>query len=464
MRRVLLLLLLPLGLALQARRPRRLGSALRAATLVPPEAPAASRAFLDASLGVGYAADGDDWSFAKSSQRPDRPLSNVQLKALTAKSDARGATQLALQLAEIATALAVLVRARALPASVVALSVQFAASLVMGFGLVTLGHCAQHESIHNTAFKSKRLNTAVSWVASLPRLTNPVWEKMLHKDHHTFTNDPRRDPELLANSPANSMPGTHGAYLKNILRLGGGKLGLGVWSARLQILCAGANGDVVGYSGFDAVPRAKASAVRAGLQKSCRLQLAFYAFVVAALATAHGFGAALQFWLVPMLLGEPRLAAPAMNRGKDGTGGARRGGRGEVFRKARSLTKDGCHAFFHAADHLNCAHDYKNGAANARNTLVPAFVGFNLWHMNYHAVHHLYPSIPQRTAFHALPEAHALLEGHFEHESPSALHVHRDALRRWLPHYRTRLAAFGIAGVEQNWEPCAPDHVRTPVI
>src|SRR6056297_2022736 len=47
---------------------------------------------LDASLGVGYQGAGEDWSHAKSSERKDRPLTNEQLKVLTAKSNAAGAT------------------------------------------------------------------------------------------------------------------------------------------------------------------------------------------------------------------------------------------------------------------------------------------------------------------------------------------------------------------------------------
>jgi hypothetical protein len=145
---------------------------------------------------------------------------------------------------------------------------------------------------------------------------------MLHRDHHTYTNDPTRDPELLAGSPANSMPTSRAAYAKHVLRLGGGDFGFGVWAARARILAAGARGTVVGYSGSDLVPQTKAAAVRAGLQTSCRRQLLFYACLIAALAASHGFGAAARFWLVPMLLGEPRDAASAVGAADgDATGG-----------------------------------------------------------------------------------------------------------------------------------------------
>ena len=199
----------------------------------------------------------------------------------------------------------------------------------------------------------------------------------------------------MAGSPSNALPGSLTAYVQKILRIGGGKFGLGVWSARVAVLWAGANGRVVGYSGFDPVPKEKADHVKAGLATSCRLQLAFYATVLMALVATgkKGIAATCKYWLLPMLVGEPM------------------------------------HAFFHIADHLNCEHDYKAGADNTRTTLAPPFVQFNLWNMNYHAVHHLYPSIP----FHQLPAAHAQLQEenrptktpHFSRVSPSALDMHK---------------------------------------
>ena len=59
--------------------------------------------------------------------------------------------------------------------------------------------------------------------------------------------------------------------------MGGGKFGMGVWSARLAILISGARGEVVGYSGFDPVPPGKAKHVRASLAASCRAQVRHHA-------------------------------------------------------------------------------------------------------------------------------------------------------------------------------------------
>lgn len=117
---------------------------------------------------------------------------------------------------------------------------RLAGTLLLGFGLVTMGHCAQHECIHNTAFASRRLNALVAWLVSLPRLTNPRWERMLHKDHHTYTNDPTRDPEIMAGEPANSMPGDLWAYATKVRgraeRGGGGRGWGGGWQAVARLL------------------------------------------------------------------------------------------------------------------------------------------------------------------------------------------------------------------------------------
>jgi len=370
---------------------------------------------LDNAFAPGYMAKGEDWSYAKNSERKDRPLTNEQLKVLTAKSDAEGFKQLLSQYLQIFAAAAVISKGVALGGAA-GLVLQVLGSFVMGFGMVTMGHCAQHECIHNTAFATKQYNSIVSWLVSLPRLTNPVWERMLHKDHHTYTNDPARDPELLAGSPHNAMPGDFQSYVTKILRIGGGKFGLGVWSSRLAVLIFGAQGKIVGYSGFDPVPDTKAAFVRNDIANSCRLQLAFYAAVVAAIAATNSWAALARYWALPMLLGEP------------------------------------CHAFFHIADHLNCEHDHKNGRGNTRTTGAPAFVRFNLWNMNYHAEHHLYPSIP----FHKLPAAAKALNGHFDRSCPSALAMHRQLLSRWIPHFRSR-AQLGVEKVEAEWVPCSPD-------
>eukprot|EP00965_Chrysotila_dentata_P190100 6173684-Pleurochrysis_carterae.AAC.2 len=204
-------------------RPRTSQTQHRVARVQMSESTMAPATDLDNAFAPGYMAKGEDWSYAKNSERKDRPLTNEQLKVLTAKSDAEGFKQLLSQYLQIFAAAAVISKGVALGGAA-GLVLQVLGSFVMGFGMVTMGHCAQHECIHNTAFATKQYNSIVSWLVSLPRLTNPVWERMLHKDHHTYTNDPARDPELLAGSPHNAMPGDFQSYVTKILRIGGGKV------------------------------------------------------------------------------------------------------------------------------------------------------------------------------------------------------------------------------------------------
>lgn len=210
-----------------------------------------------------------------------------------------------------------------------------------------------------------------------------------------------------------------------MFRLGGGPLGLGVYASRYGILKNCAMGKPVGYGGFDPMPEDKVKSVRKPLMESARRQIMFYV-TFAAVATVLGLWPLFaQVWLLPMAMGEP------------------------------------LHAIFHIADHVNCSHDYKNGATNTRTTLVPRFVGFNLWNMNYHGEHHLYPSIP----FHALPKAHqlmssrtgpdgALLPSHFAHVSSGGVDLHSSILFRYMPYLQKLLKAGGLVAVEKDWIPC----------
>ncbi|NNF79104.1 MAG: fatty acid desaturase, partial [Rhizobiales bacterium] len=52
-----------------------------------------------------------------------------------------------------------------------------------------------HETIHRTAFRSERLNTAVAAICGFAVLIAPCWFRYFHFAHHRFTHEPGRDPE-----------------------------------------------------------------------------------------------------------------------------------------------------------------------------------------------------------------------------------------------------------------------------
>lgn len=53
-----------------------------------------------------------------------------------------------------------------------------------------------HECVHNTAFRSKRLNDVVVWLSGLILLLPGFFYREYHFEHHRYTQDPQRDPEL----------------------------------------------------------------------------------------------------------------------------------------------------------------------------------------------------------------------------------------------------------------------------
>ena len=64
--------------------------------------------------------------------------------------------------------------------------------------LIVFLFTALHECIHETAFKSSFLNTAISSISGFLILIPPVWFRFFHFAHHRHTHDPARDPELLS--------------------------------------------------------------------------------------------------------------------------------------------------------------------------------------------------------------------------------------------------------------------------
>jgi len=59
-----------------------------------------------------------------------------------------------------------------------------------------MSYAGQHETFHGTAFRTKKFNEVAAFLLSLPCFEFAHHERCLHKSHHTWTNDPERDPEL----------------------------------------------------------------------------------------------------------------------------------------------------------------------------------------------------------------------------------------------------------------------------
>ena len=227
-----------------------------------------------------------------------------------------------------------------------------------------------HETCHHTAFRSRRANAVVGWLAALTALRNWHFYQQFHLAHHRHTQDPEHDPEL---SPP--PPGNIPAYLFRVL-------GLPYWRAQLTVWARGWRGDLSAYSFIHpaTAPRVVAS-IRAGSALTVALA------VVAGLA--FGWSSVLLFWVGPQLLGQPLLR------------------------------------LYLLTEHTGCTED-ANGLTNTRTMLTAAPVRLLMWEMPFHAEHHLYPFIP----FHRLADAHAVLRDRLAHVGTGYARWHLEHVRR----------------------------------
>ena len=292
-------------------------------------------------------------------RNPRSEAALAALAALTERSDAAGMVRLALHVAAIAGSGAVYAAAFD---TVWMLPAAWAYGTCLVFLFAPL-----HETIHYTAFRSRRLNRAVAvacgWVLVLP----PRFFRAFHLEHHRYTQDPERDPELAA-APLRT-------WRQYVWRVSGGQY----WGRQIRVLAKFAAGRVT----EPYIPRAE----RGPVVREARAFLASYA-AVGALSAAAGAAFPLWFWIVPVLLGQPMLR------------------------------------LYLLAEHTGCPTS-PDMLENSRTVHTNALVRFLAWNMPYHAEHHAYASIP----FHALPRAHTVLAPHVRNQPRGYARVHRDLAR-----------------------------------
>lgn len=277
--------------------------------------------------------------------QPGRVLNRDELRGLTGRSDTAGTARLLVHLALLACA-----------GWLVALSGPWTvlpAMLLLGLMQAAL-FAPVHETMHQTAFASRRANAVVGWLASCPAFINAQFYACYHLAHHRHTQVPGEDPELGAPNPGVNVPADLRSYW---LRL----LSVPYWRLRARVIGDAWRGDMSAYP-YMAAPAAPR--VIASLRAMTLLVLA----VAAGSALLFGWRAPLLYWIGPQLLGQP-------------------------FLRAYLLT-----------EHTGCTLD-RNGLTNTRTTLTNACVRLLMWDMPFHAEHHLYPSIP----FHRLADAHRLI-------------------------------------------------------
>ena len=285
-------------------------------------------------------------------------LSDDALSALVERSDRKGLARLALHVVAIAAAGTVY-------ASAFESAWTLPAAWLYGTVLVFL-FSPLHETVHYTAFRSRWINRAVSSVCGWILLLPPRYFRAFHLEHHRYTQDPERDPEL-----AVAPPGTWPAYLWRVS-------GLQYWTSRARTTLTHAAGRVTEPY---IVPSERAAVVR-----EARLYLASYV-ALAVVSVAAGTSALVWLWVVPVVLGQPMLR------------------------------------LYLLAEHTGCPM-VPDMLANSRTVHTNAIVRLLAWNMPYHAEHHAYAAIP----FHALPRAHAALAPYLQVQSNGYVRVHRELM------------------------------------
>lgn len=292
--------------------------------------------------------------------RGDLSIRKAALKALAARSDRRGLIQITGHAALLLVTGALMLSSRsswlALPAI-----------LAHGIALVFL-FAPLHETIHRTAFRRRALNDAVARAIGFLLVLPADYFRAFHLEHHRFTQDRRRDPELAGPPLAGRA-----AYLWHIT-------GLPYWCERFAVSLRHALGQVT----EEFIP----AALRPALVREARLHLAGYA-LLATLSLAAGNALLLWLWVVPALAGQPFLR------------------------------------LFLLAEHANCP-EVPDMLANSRTTLTARPLQVLCWNMNLHSAHHAYPAVP----FYALPAADALLAPQIARRDAGYISVHREIWRR----------------------------------
>jgi fatty acid desaturase len=225
---------------------------------------------------------------------------------------------------------------------------------------------ALHETAHKTAFRSRGLNLAVGYPAGFIIGQPYEYYCLFHWDHHRYTQDPDKDPELIVGVKPTSDTQLAIAY-SGLLQVAG----------RLRLMLGHA---VTGKVVVPWIPENR----RGIIVTEARAYAALYALL---LVLSLWFSSALLLWvwIVPLIIGQFFLRP------------------------------------YLYAEHTGCERT-RSAFQNTRTTYTGAVVKWVAWNMPYHVEHHAYPSIP----FHALPKLNGIVDDEIVHRGRGYIRTTRE--------------------------------------
>jgi fatty acid desaturase len=262
----------------------------------------------------------------------------ARLKELSVKSDASGFVQLGSHLGALAMTGAALW---------CSWGTWWAVPIFIIHGtLINFLYAGQHEMSHGTVFKTKELNEIFGRLFGLVLIYPRDFDQIQHFAHHRYTQDWERDGEL-ARERYSLI-----SYLLWVF-------GPTYWYTRIRRIIRFSLGVVT----EPYVPEGR----HPNMIREARWHVAGYA-LIAFLSALAGSWAAVQLWLLPMLVMKP------------------------------------VHQLQNTIEHLGLPHGDQI-TENTRTTRTNAIMRWMCWNMQFHTAHHAFPGVP----FHRLPELHGTI-------------------------------------------------------
>jgi len=290
-----------------------------------------------------------------------KPLTPAMLRELSVRSDLRGAAQSLGHYGVIVLVGTLIWKISSTWGVLWALPLMAVQGYVVAFLFM-----AVHETAHKTAFRSRSLNLAVGYLSAFLIGLPYEYYCLFHWDHHRYTQDPDKDPELIVGVKPTSDTQLAIAY-SGVLQVAG----------RLRLMLGHAiTGNVI----VPWIPENK----RAVIVREARIYVALYALLLA-LSLWCTSALLLWVWIVPLVIGQFFLRP------------------------------------YLYAEHTGCERT-RSAFQNTRTTYTGAMVKWFAWNMPYHVEHHAYPSIP----FHALPKLNEIVDDEIVHRGRGYIRTTRE--------------------------------------